>query len=158
MAASYLSFTDESVLPRLVGALSARTVVIDVEPLVAAWDGAQDALDRGISRVLGQLASVPAVSAVCFATNSARRPSALPLVHGVEVSYLVSARKPVHAAPYLRLPVPGVVVGDQIMTDGLLARRLGYAFLHYRHPQHAPLGPRLLDACGRLVRPLLFRR
>jgi hypothetical protein len=25
-----------------------------------------------------------------------------------------------------------VVIGDQVATDGMLARRLGYTFLHYR--------------------------
>ncbi len=154
----YRQFADERELPRLVGELSARTILLDVEPLVAAWDGTQDALERGITRVLDQVGAVPGVRAVCFTTNSNRQPSALPRVPGIEVSYLVSARKPVRTAPYARLPAPGVVVGDQVMTDGLLARRLGYAFLHYRHPQPAPVGPRLLGACGRVARPLVFRR
>src|SRR5277367_6950993 len=101
--------------------MSARTVVLDIEPLVAAWDGTQDALDKGIARVLDNLGAVPGVRAVCFATNSARRPSALPDIPGIDVSYFVSARKPARTAPYARLPQPGVVVGDQIMTDGLLA-------------------------------------
>ena len=153
----YRQFANASDLPRLIAGLSARTVVLDIEPLVAAWDGTQDALDSGIDRVLDQVAAVPGVRAVCFATNSARQPSALPDVAWRRVSYLVSARKPAHTAPYARLPLPGVVVGDQIMTDGLLARRLGYSFLHYRQPQPGPLGPRLLDGSGELARPLMFR-
>jgi predicted HAD superfamily phosphohydrolase YqeG len=153
----YRQFANASDLPRLVDELSARTIVLDIEPLVAAWDGTQDALDEGIARVLDQVSAVPVVRAVCFATNSARQPSALPDIPGIDVSYLVSARKPARTAPYARLPLPGVVVGDQVMTDGLLARRLGYSFLHYRHPQPAPLGPRLLDGFGRLARPLMFR-
>jgi hypothetical protein len=65
-----------------------------------------------------------------------------------------------HAAgssPYRAMPRPGVVVGDQVAADGLLARRLGYTFLHYR-PQIAsmPTGPRLLFGFGDLLRPLLF--
>jgi hypothetical protein len=68
----------------------------------------------------------------------------------------VNARKPVHLAAYEHLPRPGVVVGDQLMTDGLLARRLNYAFLHYRPPERAPAGPMLLDLAGRLARPLIF--
>jgi predicted HAD superfamily phosphohydrolase YqeG len=103
------------------------------------------------------MASVPGIRAVCFATNSARRPSALPGAPGIDVSYIVSARKPAHLAAYSRLPRPGVVIGDQLMTDGLLARRLGYAFLHYRPAEPAPAGPRLLDLAGRVVRPLIFR-
>jgi predicted HAD superfamily phosphohydrolase YqeG len=157
MSADYQQFADETDLPRLVAELSAQTIVLDVEPLVAAWDGTQDALDRGIARMLDQIAAVPGVRAVIFSTNSARQPSALPRIPGIEVSYLVSARKPLHTQSYAPLPRPGVVIGDQVMTDGVLARRLGYAFLHYRQPQHAPIGPRLLAGCGQLVRPLVFR-
>jgi predicted HAD superfamily phosphohydrolase YqeG len=157
MSDGYQQFADERELPRLVVALSARTVVFDIEPLVATWDGTQDALDNGIARVLRDIGAIPGVRAICFATNSARQPSVLPDIPGIDVSYIVSARKPARTAPYARLPRPGVVVGDQIMTDGLLARRLGYSFLHYRHPQPGPVGPRLLDGIGQLARPLMFR-
>jgi predicted HAD superfamily phosphohydrolase YqeG len=157
VSAAYQQFSDVAELPRLVAALGARTLVFDVEPLVATWDGTQDALDRGIGAVLDLMRGVSGVRAVCFATNSARRPSALPQVPGIEVVYLVSARKPFGLAPYDRLPVPGVVIGDQVLTDGLLARRLGYSFLHYRHPQASPAGPRVLDGVGQLARPLIFR-
>jgi hypothetical protein len=146
-------------LPHLVTPLAARTLVFDIEPLVADWDGTQDALERGIDATLGLVAAtIPNVQAVCFSTNSARRPAVLPSVAGLEVIYLASARKPLNLAPYERLPVPGVVIGDQVLTDGLLARRLGYFFLHYRHPRSAPPGPRLLDGAGELARPLIFRR
>jgi predicted HAD superfamily phosphohydrolase YqeG len=153
----YQQFTDTSDLPRLATALGARTLVLDIEPLVAEWDGTQNALDRGVGAVLGLVAAIPSVRAVCFATNSARRPAVLPSVPGVNVTYIVSARKPLSVAPYRRLPTPGVVVGDQVLTDGLLARRLGYFFLHYRHPEAAPVGPRVLDGIGQLARPLIFR-
>jgi len=157
MSRGYERFTDASELPSLVAELSAQTAVLDIEPLVAPWYGSGDELDRGIDRVAEQLAHVPGLRAVCFATNSARRPSHLPAVPGIRVSYVLSARKPLHLGPYAKLPRPGVVIGDQVMTDGLLARRLGYAFLHYRHSQGAPAGPRVLDGCGELLRPLVFR-
>lgn len=158
MRTSYRQFGDTGDLPPLITALDARTLVLDVEPLVADWDGTQEALDRGITTVLGLVASIPCVKAVCFSTNSARRPAVLPPVPGIEVIYLVSARKPLNVASYRRLPLPGVVIGDQVLTDGLLARRLGYSFLHYRPPQAGPAGPRLLDSTGQLARPLIFRR
>ena len=157
MSTGYQQFTNIGDLPRLVAGLAARTLVLDIEPLVAFWDGSQEALDRGIGAALDLVVGVPGVQAVCFATNSARQPSALPRVPGIEVIYLTTARKPMSIAPYRRLPAPGVVVGDQVMTDGLLARRLGYYFLHYRHPQPGPVGPRLLDGLGLLARPLIFR-
>lgn len=157
MGTGYAAFADPRDLPRLIAEQSARAVVIDIEPLVALWDGTLAALERGIDQVLELVAATPDVRAVCFATNSARRPSALPQVPGIDVTYLVSAQKPVRLTHYARLPRPGVVVGDQVLTDGLLARRLGYFFLHYRHPQPGPVGPRLLDDLGQLARPFIFR-
>ena len=50
-----------------------------------------------------------------------------------------------------------MVIGDQVATDGILARRIGYVFLLF-DPQltAVPAGPRLMGAAGRIVRPLLF--
>jgi predicted HAD superfamily phosphohydrolase YqeG len=144
---------------RQAAELSVRTMIFDVEPLVAYWDGGQGALDQGVAQVLSEVAGLPALEVVCFATNSVRRPSAVPRPSGVQVVYLASAGKPVRTAPYLGFPRPGMVVGDQVPTDGILAWRLGYAFVLV-DPQltEVPAGPRLMAACGRLVRPLLFRR
>jgi predicted HAD superfamily phosphohydrolase YqeG len=130
-----------------------------VEPLVAWWDSDQQALDRGIAGVLGQLDELPQLRVLVFATNSARRPSAIPAVPGVRVAYIASAGKPLRTAPYRGLPRPGVIIGDQLPTDGLLARRLGFTFLHW-DPKltGVPPGPRVLHQLGRLARPLLFGR
>jgi hypothetical protein len=50
------------------------------------------------------------------------------------------------------------VVGDQVATDGVLAWRLGYAFVHYTPDiRRVPLGPRLMRQVGRPILPLLFR-
>lgn len=144
---------------RQVEKLSARTMILDVEPMVAYWDGERAELDQGIAQVLGEVATIPGLQVVCFATNSLRRPSVLPHPPQVRVSYLSSAGKPLRTAPYQGFPRPGVVVGDQVVTDGLLALRLGYAFVLYGTPAGAvPLGPRLMGAGGQLLRPLLFRR
>jgi hypothetical protein len=139
--------------------LSVRTVIFDVEPLVAPWHGSQESLDRGIAHVLGEVRTVPSVRVVVFATNSARRPSAVPARDGLEVRYRASAGKPLRIAPYHDLPRPGAVAGDQLPTDGILAYRLGFTFLHYA-PELAcvPLGPGLMHRWGELVRPVLFRR
>ena len=96
---------------------------------------------------------------VIFATNSARRPSAAPACDGLQVRYLASANKPLRTSPYHHLPRPGAVAGDQLPTDGILAHRLGFTFLHYA-PELAgvPLGPGLMHRWGELVRPVLFRR
>jgi hypothetical protein len=138
--------------------LSVQTMIFDVEPLVAPWHSSQEALDQGIARILGDVAAVPSVRAVVFSTNSARRPSALPACDGVQVSYLASAGKPLRTAPYRGLPRPGAVAGDQLPTDGILAYRLRFTFLHYTPKLTGiPLGPRLMHHWGELVRPL-FRR
>jgi predicted HAD superfamily phosphohydrolase YqeG len=137
--------------------LSARTIIFDVEPLVAYWDTGQEALDRGVALVVSRAGAVPGVQVLCFATNSARHPSVIPGSQGVRVIYLASAGKPLRIARYRELPAPGVVVGDQLATDGVLARRLRYAFVQYC-PQlpGIPAGPRLMGGLGSLMRPLLF--
>ena len=139
--------------------LSLRTVIFDVEPLVAWWDSGQQELDRGIAAVAGQLKELPGLRVVVFSTNSARRPSAIPVIPGVRVIYLASAGKPLRLAPYRELPRPGAVIGDQVPTDGLLAWRLGFTFLHW-DPELAgvPAGPRSMQLLGRLVRPLFRTR
>jgi hypothetical protein len=83
-----------------------------VEPLVAPWHGSQESLDQGIARILGEVRTVPSVRMVVFATNSARRPSAIPACDVLQVRYLASADKPLRTAPYHDLPRPGAVAGD----------------------------------------------
>ena len=144
---------------RAVRELGAKTVVLDVEPLVSYWDSGQQSLDQGIAQVLSEIAEVRSVVAVCFATNSARRPSADPAYPGLRVTYLASAYKPFRVDLYRDLPKPGMLIGDQVLTDGLLALRLGYAFVQYTPVQdRVPRRPWLLAQAGRAARPLLFRR
>ena len=81
--------------------LSVRTMIFDVEPLVAPWYGSQESLDQGIARILGDARTVSSLHVVVFATNSARRPSAVPACDGLQVRYLASAEKP------LRTAIPG---------------------------------------------------
>jgi predicted HAD superfamily phosphohydrolase YqeG len=139
--------------------LSVSTLIFDVEPLVTPWQGSQESLDQGIARILGEIRAVPSVRAVVFATNSARRPSAVPARDDLQVRYLASAEKPLRTAPYRDLPRPGAVAGDQLPTDGILAYRLGYTFLHYvPDVTGVPIGPALMHRWGKLVRPVLFRR
>jgi predicted HAD superfamily phosphohydrolase YqeG len=155
----YEPISDEREAQQQIRETGARTVILDIEPVVAAWDTSRPVLDQGIARVLGWITAVPGVRVVCFATNSARKPSVMPVVPGVRVEYLSSARKPLRLSPYAHLPRPGVVVGDQIATDGVLAWRLGYMFVHFRPPSGSmPAGPAVLYRGGGFMRPLLFRR
>jgi hypothetical protein len=141
------------------GKLQVRTLIVDIEPLVSWWDNTQESLDWGLAMVAGKVSALPSVRVLVFATNSIRRPSAIPASDDIEVIYLASAGKPLRTAPYRGLPHPGAVVGDQVATDGVLARRLGFTFLHYQ-PRlgDVPLGPRLMHGLGRLALPLLFSR
>jgi predicted HAD superfamily phosphohydrolase YqeG len=137
--------------------LSASTYIVDIEPLVASWRSGPQRLDDGVARIAGQLCAIAGVRVVCFATNSARRPAALPACSTARVMYVASARKPVLTGLYRDLPRPGVVIGDQVVTDGALARRLGFTFLHYcPEVSGMPIGPRLLRSCGWLLLPVLF--
>jgi len=155
---AYERVAERQDLLRRAAELSPKTVVVDVEPLVAFWDTSQESLDEGLAAVLRQAAAIPGIEVVCFATNSARRPSTIPPAAGIRVMYMSSARKPMRIAPYRNLPRPGIVIGDQVATDGLLARRLGYTFLHYApRLEGVPPGPRLLQHTGELVLPLVFR-
>jgi predicted HAD superfamily phosphohydrolase YqeG len=135
--------------------LSVQTVIFDVEPLIAHWDSDQEALDQGIARVLTRADAVPGLKIVCFSTNSLRRPSLMPSSK-VRAVYLSAAGKPLRTAQYRDFPRPGAVVGDQMATDGILARRLGYTYLECPPPGHLPPGPRMMYGLGLLVRPLVF--
>ncbi len=144
---------------RIAAELAARTVVLDVEPLVAEWGDDQRALDRGVADVLSQAAAVRGVLVVCFATNSARRPTTVAACPGVRTVYLASAGKPFRVAAYRDFPRPAVLIGDQIATDGVLAWRLGYAFIQFvPGTGRVPAGPRLLHRSGRAIRPVLYSR
>ena len=162
MTGAYERVTSLAELFARVGELAVKTLVFDIEPLVSPWNGGQQGLDRGVAEVVDQAGAVPSVRAVVFSTNSARRPSVFPPApadDGLVVEYLASAAKPLRIAPYRDLPRPGAVIGDQLPTDGILAYRLGYLFLHYDPPyDHVPLGPGLMHRWGRVVRPVLFRQ
>ncbi len=135
--------------------LSVQTVIFDIEPLIAHWESGQEALDRGIAHVLTLADAVPGLKVVCFSTNSLRRPSLMPSSK-VRAVYLSAAGKPLRTAQYRDFPRPGAVIGDQMATDGILARRLGYTYLECPPPDHMPPGPRMMRGLGSLVRPLVF--
>jgi predicted HAD superfamily phosphohydrolase YqeG len=155
----YEHHTDLDDLLDRAATLSVRTMIVDVEPLVSWWDSRQDSLDWGLAMIVAKASTVPTLRVLVFATNSVRRPSSVPAGPDIEVSYVAAAGKPLRARRFRQLPRPGAVAGDQVATDGLLARRLGFTFLHYQPPMaDVPIGPRILHGLGRLVLPLLFRR
>src|SRR5262245_32817632 len=158
MRVAYKRLTDASGIMSWLAGSGAVSIVVDVEPLVAFWDTDDQALVRGVCGFRGRVADqAPGVRVVCFATNSRRRLS-VALDGAPLVRYVAAAGKPLRVAAYRDLPRPGVVIGDQVATDGMLAWRLGFAFLHLRLPlDRVPGGPQLMNHLGRPLRPLLFR-
>jgi predicted HAD superfamily phosphohydrolase YqeG len=160
MRVGYRQLTDhDDLVPRL-REFAPRTVVFDVEPLVARWDTDHASLVAGVWRIIDRIAvDVAGVQVVAFATNSRRRLTIAESFGTVRLMYLAAAAKPFRTAPYRHLPFPGLMVGDQVATDGVLAWRLGYAFLHvWPLPAWVPLGPRIMNHLGRPLRPFLFKR
>lgn len=158
MKTTYLRASTATEVWACLTMLRAKTAVVDIEPFVAFWDTDQTILEEGIATILDSVADA-GLDAVLFATNSTRRLPTPPTATWARIGYLASAGKPLRMAAYRDLPRPGVVIGDQVATDGVLAWRLGYAFVHYA-PGLAttPLGPRVMGQIGRPIRPLLFRR
>jgi predicted HAD superfamily phosphohydrolase YqeG len=138
--------------------LGARTVIFDVEPLIALWDTGHDVLRQGVDATVDQVLTVKEIEVVGFATNSLRHLELNRNRDGVQVFYTSRAAKPFFPRRHRHLPHPAVLVGDQIATDGLLAWRLGFAFAHVQnsHP-HRPWGPRLMHQLGRPLATELFQ-
>ena len=135
----------------------ARTVLFDVEPLLAAWNTDAEQLRRGVQQVVDAATALPRVEVMGFTTNSLRRLDSLIGESYPLVFYWAAARKPLTVKPYRELPQPGVVVGDQIATDGALAWRLGHACAHVMHdPVRVPWGTSVMRLLGSPLADLLF--
>ena len=140
-----------------VEALAPKTVILDVEPMVAYWNTDVVVLNAGVQHAITLLSTVPSVQAIAFATNSYRRPSVKIITPpDIRISYEATAMKPFNVRPYRDLPLPGVVIGDQVATDGLLAYRLQFSFIRYRVAMS--MRPRLMNSLGQPLKPLLFQR
>ena len=143
----------------LLATLAPRTAVVDIEPLIANWGTGVDALDEGLAQFLESLSDLPSLEYVAFATNSPRRPTELRPAGDLTVTYYARAQKPFRTSPYRGLPRPGVVIGDQIPTEGLLAHRLGYTFIQYQVPfSSMNPGPKFNATLGRPIRPFFLTR
>ena len=141
---------------RAVAHFRANSVIVDVEPTVAVWGSDAIALEEGVARVARELATVPDVRTIVFLTNSSR-PAPRPVPGAVAFTYCTKARKPWRIRSLRALPTPVAVVGDQILTDGLLAYRLAAVFVHLPAVGQVPWWPRLQALSGRAVRRLLFK-
>jgi len=156
MRARYLRCASEDGVICYIAGLSPKTVILDVEPIVARWNTGAPELDSGIGRFLDRLTAIPGIECIGFVTNS-RRHALAAGVSKVRTFYVSSAHKPFRAGRYRGLPRPGVVIGDQLATDGILAWRLDFTFIHYcPRGEGSPAGVRIMHLAGSALRPLFF--
>jgi predicted HAD superfamily phosphohydrolase YqeG len=141
-----------------VSRLAPRTLVLDVEPLICRWRSEQRRLEDGLRAMLSRIGDDhPGIERVVFLTNSGRKPAAPPRVANLAATYVSKARKPWLRLTNLRAaPVPLVVVGDQVLTDGILAWRLNATFVQVPIPVGAPFAVRCQRLLGDMLAVLLF--
>lgn len=131
------------------------SVIVDVEPLVARWNTDAAELAAGTRRTIGELSRLNYVAQLVFVTNSTRETPVISL-GDLRCTYVSAAGKPWKARLYRGLERPICVLGDQTLTDGLLALRLSAYFVHVT-PRVMPCWPRLQSFATRPIEPLFFR-
>lgn len=105
-------------------------MIFDIEPLIAPWDTGEDVLREGVETAIAEILAVKDIEVIGFATNSLRHLQIHPDHDGFQVFTYPEQSNRSRPAAIAAFPRPGVLVGDQIATDGLLAWRLGFAFAH----------------------------
>jgi hypothetical protein len=146
----------EAVLAAL-GALQPATLIVDVQPFVAPWSCSSDAIFPSVVALSQYFAdATPDLRTLVFSTNA--RPASRQLLQQArpQVTFVSGARKPWSTSYLVGAPQPILVLGDQIITDGLLAFRLRGYFLHWRTCGHIPWWPRLQTVIGMPVAKLMF--
>jgi hypothetical protein len=100
--------------------------------------------------------AMPYLRTLVFASNARSVGRQQLWQKGLEVMFVGGANKPWRTTYLTRAPRPVVVLGDQVLTDGLLAVRLHGQFLHWRAGARAPWWPRLQEAIGQQVARWVF--
>lgn len=144
-------------LPALLATLTTlnpATLVLDVDPMVTPWNSPPELFAQRADELASMIRlAVPDISVIVFASNSPR----YGLLPHEGINLISPAWKP-WTTSYLRSAArPLVVVGDQILTDGLLARRAQGTFLHWQGGGPTPLWPRLQKLLGKAFIPCCFR-
>lgn len=130
--------------------LQVRHLIIDLEPLVVAWSSDEETFRSALSAFDS---SIEHRIRVTYVTNSRRMPPT-GLRLRTNRAFISRARKPWTAIPDDAHGVRAVV-GDLLLTDGLLAWRLGVPFVHIDRrccTRSIPLWPRLLEAAHPALR------
>ncbi|GAA2809934.1 hypothetical protein GCM10010522_29770 [Kribbella solani] len=150
----YVRSSTEDAISTCLG-LRPAVLILDAEPLLIDWSAPDGAWNSRWHEVLSRAVD-QGVGAVVVVTNSRRDLSGLiqPLPdRGTSVRLVRRARKPWTTRRTLGLSAAagsGVVCGDVSLTDGLLATRLGFTFVHVQAEDPPPLA-RLQNRCGRLL-------
>jgi predicted HAD superfamily phosphohydrolase YqeG len=157
-AAADLTCTDFAPLLQAVAADAYLTLIIDIEPIVARWNAPSAAFTRGaVAFQEGVRYHARTVRHVVFASNADRPRPTLRAVPGLHTHVIPSARKPWRIDYLSSLPPPVAVVGDQLLTDGLLAWRIGARFFHWQPVGPMPWWPKLQSVAGRILAQVFFR-
>jgi predicted HAD superfamily phosphohydrolase YqeG len=148
---------DRDAVVAAVTALQPATLVVDVQPFVAPWGCSPDSTLSGaiaLSRHLAEAA--PKLSTLVFATNARSVLSQKLQEERPQVTLVSAACKPWRIGYLAVAPRPVVVIGDQVVTDGLLAHRLHGQFLHWQAHCRIPWWPRLQATIGYLLVKIMF--
>ena len=144
-------------LTSLVAELETCTLVVDVEPLLATWGApVGDVIAGGIAFAHEVAVEVPSLTYLVFTTNARMSLPKTLESDCLQISFVSSAGKPWRIGYLTESPRPITVIGDQVATDGLLAFRLGGAFVHWRSHDNMPLWPRVQTIVGRLIMNAFF--
>jgi|SRR5712691_2768936 len=149
--------SDAEAMTSVITGLAPTSVVLDVQPIVLGWNPRPATSARQVEGVISSLLPAwPSVSHLLLMTN-ARLPIYVPARVGmVRTSTVANARKPWKVRPVRALPSPVVVVGDQVLTDGLLAWRLGLPFVHWLEFDAIPLWPMVQGVIGSALVRTIF--
>ncbi|MER7245642.1 hypothetical protein [Kribbella sp. NPDC000426] len=144
--AAYARCTPESALDVCLS-YRPEVLVLDAEPLLIDWQVPDGHWHVSLADLVSR-ARAGGVRTLLVVTNSRR---AFPgLDRALTGNLITRAWKPWTSRRRLNLMhngAPGVVCGDVALTDGLLAVRLGYTFVHLQVADR-PLYPRVQDRIG----------
>ena len=84
MRVEYRQVDDLGDVVRGLTELGSRTVIFDVEPLIALWDTGKDVLREGVDPAIAEILSVKDIEVIGFATNSMRHLEIHPDHDGVQ--------------------------------------------------------------------------
>jgi predicted HAD superfamily phosphohydrolase YqeG len=147
-----------SQLWEFVAASEPTLLIVDVEPFVLRWDSSPTEFVSGVRRIHHNIASqCPSIARVIFASNARRLWERLAVQTAPSIDIVSRAHKPWRTSYVPEDSQRITVIGDQLLTDGLLAWRLNGTFIHLQPDPPMPWWPRLQTSLGRGLEGVLFR-